>query len=171
MSNFQERRFELLSKKFETMGQRMVHHQSGYLGLSADPGDGRQNRVGVPQQYPQDYVGNAAEAIAYVQWVSDNYPDDFARWAAGSDILQKADSVTSPRKAAVNRSGQTNDPFVYPANAESSQPGIRKTITTDELSSNVEQLKRLEESAKGLFEQHRMAAGHLKAKILHVSNL
>jgi hypothetical protein len=167
MENYQSRKYELLTDKFAKMGQRIVSHQSGYLGL--DVGDGRQNRVGVPEEFPQDDEQTIAQAIAYVQKVADAYPDDFARWAATSDILNKVggDSV---RKAGINRSGQTRDPLVYPANAESSQPGSRKTITTDELS-NVEQLKRLEDSAKDLFEEHRMAEGHLRAKILHVSKL
>jgi hypothetical protein len=54
ISNFQERKFELLSKKFEAM----VHHQSGYLGL--DVGEGRQNRVGVPEEFPQGDAGDIA---------------------------------------------------------------------------------------------------------------
>jgi hypothetical protein len=170
MSNFQERKFELLSKKFEAMGQKMVHHQSGYLGLDADPGDGRQNQVGVTEQFPQGDAGDIAQALAYVQQVAEQYPDDFCRWAATSDILQKADSGASVRKAGINRSGQTRDPLVYPANAESSQSGVRKTITTDELS-NDEQLKRLVASAEDLIQQHRMHEGHLRAKILHVSKL
>jgi hypothetical protein len=160
MNNYQDRKFELLSRKFENSGQKMVHHQSGYL----DVGEGRLPRVGEPEQYPQSYVGNAAEAIAYVQWVAENYPDDFARWASTSDILQKADSGAAVRKATVNRSGQTQYPVSYPANAIGSTPGSGKTVLTSEL-------KKLTDSAEELFQQHRMAEGHLKARILHVSKL
>ena len=71
--NFQERKFELLSKKFENMGQKMVHHQSGYLGL--DVGEGRQNRVGQPEEFPQNDEQSIAQAISYVQKVAENYPD------------------------------------------------------------------------------------------------
>jgi hypothetical protein len=170
MENYQSRKYELLTDKFAKMGQRIVSHQSGYLGLEV--GDGRVNRVGVPEEYPQGYVGDVASALAYVQQIAEQYPDDFACWAATSDILKKADSRATVRKANVNRSGQTRDPVHYPYNADSSTPGAGKSVLTSELSnSNAEQLKRLEESAKDLFEQHRMAAGHLKAKILHVSKL
>jgi hypothetical protein len=168
MENYQSRKYELLTDRFAQMGQRIVSHQSGYLGLDV-AGEGRQNRVGVPEQYPQNDVGDIASALAYVQKVAETYPDDFARWAAGSDILKKADSGAA-RQAKVNRSGQTQDPVSYPYNAISSTPGPGKTVLTSELS-NDEQLKRLVDSAKDLFEQHRMAEGHLKAKILHVSKL
>jgi hypothetical protein len=167
MSNFQERRFELLGKKFEAMGQNMVHHQSGYLGLAV--GDGRQNRVGQPEEFPQDDEQTIAQAISYVQKISEQYPDAFAKWASTSDILKNV-SGDSVRKATVNRSGQTSDPVSYPANSESSLPGIRKTITTDELSNDA-QLKRLVASAEDLIQQRRMHEGHLRAKILHVSKL
>jgi hypothetical protein len=165
--NFQNRKYQLLTEKFEKKGQKIVSHQSGYLNL--DVGEGRLPRVGEPEQYPQDYVGDVTEAIAYVQRIAETYPDEFAQWAAGSDILNKVGG-NSVRKAGINRGGQTQDSLVYPANAESSQSGSRKTITTDELSNDV-QLKRLVDSAKELLEQHRMAEGHLKAKILHVSKL
>jgi hypothetical protein len=169
MKNYQLRKYEILTEKFAKMGQTMVHHQSGYLGLNADAGEGRVNRVGQPKELPQGDVGDVASALAYVQKVAELHPDDFSRWAPTSDILKKV-SGDSVRKVNVNRSGQTQNPLVYPANAESSQAGSRKTITTDELS-HAEQLKRLEDSAKDLFEQHRMAEGHLKARILHVSKL
>jgi len=158
----QARKYELLLSKFQNAGQQIVNHQSGYLNLEA--GEGRLPRVGEPEQYPQSYVGNAAEAIAYVQWVAENYPDDFARWASTSDILQKADSGAAVRKATVNRSGQTQYPVSYPANAIGSTPGSGKTVLTSEL-------KKLTDSAEELFQQHRMAEGHLKARILHVSKL
>ena len=166
----QARKYELLLSKFQKAGQKIVSHQSGYLGL--DVGEGRVNRVGVPEQYPQGDAGDIASALAYVQQIAEQYPDDFCRWAATSDVLNKADSNSSPRKASINRSGQTQSPVSYPANSESSLPGIRKTITTDELSnSNADQLKRLVDSANDLIEQHRMAEGHIRAKILHVSKL
>ena len=158
----QARKYELLLSKFQNAGQQIVNHQSGYLNLEA--GEGRLPRVGEPEQYPQSYVGNAAEAIAYVQWVAENYPDDFARWASTSDILQKADSGAAVRKATVNRSGQTQDPVSYPANAIGSTPGSGKSVLTSEL-------KKLTDSAEELFQQHRMAEGHLKARILHISKL
>ena len=164
----QARKYELLLSKFQKAGQQIVNHQSGYLNLEA--GEGRLPRVGEPEQYPQDYVGDVATAISYVQKVAETYPDEFAEWAATSDILQKADSGDSVRKAGINRSGQTQDPVSYPANAISSTAGAGKTVLTSELS-NDEQLKRLVDSANDLFEQHRMAEGHLKAKILHVSKL
>ena len=164
MENYQSRKYEILTEKFANIGQRIVSHQSGYLGLDANPGEGRVNRVGQPEQYPQSYVGNAAEAIAYVQWVAENYPDDFARWASTSDILQKADSGAAVRKATVNRSGQTSGPVSYPVNAIGSTPGSGKTVLTSEL-------KKLTDSAEELFQQHRMAEGHLKARIFHVSKL
>jgi hypothetical protein len=166
--NFQERKYQLLTEKFEKKGHKIVNHQSGYLNL--DVGEGRLPRVGEPEQYPQDYVGDVATAISYVQKVAETYPDEFAEWAATSDILQKADSGDSVRKAGINRSGQTQDPVSYPANAISSTAGAGKTVLTSELS-NDEQLKRLVDSANDLFEQHRMAEGHLRAKILHVSKL
>ena len=162
MENYQARKYELLLSKFQNAGQQIVNHQSGYLNLEA--GEGRLPRVGEPEQYPQSYVGNAAEAIAYVQWVSENYPDDFARWASTSDILPKADSGAAVRRATVNRSGQTQDPVSYPANAIGSTPGSGKAVLTSEL-------KKLTDSAEELFQQHRMAEGHLKARILHISKL
>jgi hypothetical protein len=165
--NFQERKYQLLTEKFEKKGQKIVNHQSGYLNL--DVGEGRLPRVGVEGQYPQNDAGDIAEAIAYVQQIAEKYPDDFAKWAAGSNVLNKVDG-DSVRKATVNRSGQTQDPLVYPANAESSKSGSRKTITTDELSNDA-QLKRLVASAEDLIAQHRIHEGHLRAKILHVSKL
>ena len=161
----QARKFELLTKKFANMGQKIVSHQSGYLGL--DVGEGRVNRVGVPEEFPQ---GDIAQALAYVQQVAEKYPDDFCRWAATSDVLNKVDSDAAARQAKVNRSGQTSDPVNYPYNAISSLPGPGKSVLTSELS-NDEQLKRLVASAEDLFQQHRMAEGHLRAKILHVSKL
>ena len=168
----QARKYELLLSKFQKAGQQIVNHQSGYLNLEA--GEGRLPRVGEPEQYPQSYVGNAAEAIAYVQWVAENYPDDFARWASTSDILQKADSGASVCKATINRSGQTQDPVIYPANAIGSTPGSGKSVWTKDLNSgnpNEAQLKRLVEGAEELLQQARMHEGHLRAKILHVSKL
>jgi hypothetical protein len=163
----QARKYELLLSKFEKAGQQIVNHQSGYLNLEA--GEGRLPRVGEPEQYPLDYVGDVAEAISYVQKVAEQYPDAFAKWAAGSNVLNKVDG-DSVRKGTVNRSGQTQDPVSYPANAIGSTAGAGKTVLTSELS-NDEQLRRLVDSANDLFEQHRMAEGHLKAKILHVSKL
>jgi hypothetical protein len=128
MENYQARKYELLTEKFQKMGQKIVNHQSGYLGVEV--GDGRQNRVGVPEAFPQGDIGDVASALAYVQRVAETYPDDFARWAAGSDILQEADSGANVRKATVNRSGQTNNPVHYPYNADSSTPGAGKTVLT-----------------------------------------
>ena len=48
--NFQERKYQLLTEKFEKKGQKIVNHQSGYLNL--DAGEGRLPRVGEPVQYP-----------------------------------------------------------------------------------------------------------------------
>jgi hypothetical protein len=170
--NFQERKYELLTEKFSKMGQKIVNHQSGYLGL--DVGEGRVPRVGVEEQFPQGDADDIAQALAYVQQVAENYPDDFARWASTSDILQKADSGASVRKATVNRSGQTSDPVSYPANAIGSTPGGGKSVWTKDLNSgnpNEAQLKRLVEGAEELLQQARMHEGHLRAKILHVSKL
>ena len=102
MENYQSRKSQLLTEKFANMGQRIVSHQSGYLGLEV--GDGRQNRVGVEEAYPQGDAGDIAQALAYVQQIAETYPYDFARWAATSDILQKADSDSSPRKATIKGS-------------------------------------------------------------------
>jgi len=157
----QARKYELLLSKFQKAGQQIVNHQSGYLNLEA--GEGRLPRVGEPEQYPQDYVGDVAEAIAYIQKVAETYPDEFAQWAAGANILQKVNG-DAVRKAAVNRSGQTQDPVSYSANAISSTAGAGKTVLTSEL-------KKLTDSAEELFQQHRMAEGHLKARILHISKL
>jgi hypothetical protein len=165
--NFQERKYQLLTEKFEKNGQKIVNHQSGYLNL--DVGEGRLPRVGVEEQFPQGDEQSIAEAISYVQKVAEQYPDAFAKWAAGSNVLNKVDG-DSVRKGTVNRSGQTQDPVSYPANAIGSTAGAGKTVLTSELS-NDEQLKRLVDSANDLFEQHRMAEGHLRAKILHVSKL
>jgi hypothetical protein len=79
--NFQERRYELLTDKFNKMGQKIVNHQSGFLGL--DVGEGRVPRVGVEEQFPQGDAGDIAQALAYVQKISEQYPDEFAQWAAG----------------------------------------------------------------------------------------
>ena len=98
-----------------------------------------------------------------MQKVADAYPDDFARWPATSDILNKV-SGDSVRKANVNRSGQTQDPVSYPANTIGQTAGAGKTVMTSEL-------KRLVDSAEELLAQHRMHEGHLKARILHVSKL
>ena len=163
----QARKYELLLSKFQRAGQQIVNHQSGFLNL--DVGEGRLPRQGVEEQYPQGDAGDVTSALAYVQQIAETYPDDFCRWVAASDILNKV-SGDSVRKAGINRSGQTQDPVSYPANAISSTAGAGKTVLTSELS-NAEQLKRLEDSAKDLFEQHRMAEGHLKARILHVSKL
>jgi hypothetical protein len=160
--NFQERKYELLTDKFNKLGQKIVSHQSGYLNL--DVGEGRLPRVGVEEQFPQGDEQSIAEAIAYVQKVAETYPDAFAQWAAGANILQKADSGDAVRKASVNRSGQTQDPVSYPHNAISSASGAGKTVLTSEL-------QKLTDSAEELFQQHRMAEGHLKARILHVSKL
>jgi hypothetical protein len=84
-------------------------------------------------------------------------------------VLNKVDG-DSVRKGTINRSGQTQDPLSYPANAISSTAGAGKTVLTSELS-NEAKLKQSEESAKDLFEQHRMHDGHLKARILHVAKL
>jgi hypothetical protein len=170
MENYQSRKYELLTDKFAKMGQRIVSHQSGYLGLEV--GDGRVNRVGVPEEFPQGDAGDVTQALAYVQQIAERYPDEFARWAATSDILKMADSGVNVRKATVNRSGQTSDPVSYPANAIGSTPGAGKSVWTKDLSNpNGEQLKRLVEGAEELLAQHRMAEGHLKARILHVSKL
>src|SRR6201999_513832 len=90
MKNYQLRKYEILTEKFAKMGQTMVHHQSGYLGLNADAGEGRVNRVGQPEELPQGDVGDVASALAYVQKVAELHPDDFSRWAATSDILKKS---------------------------------------------------------------------------------
>jgi hypothetical protein len=168
--DYQARKYEILTKKFEAMGQTMVHHQSGYLNL--DVGEGRQNRVGQPEEFPQDDEQTIAQAISYVQKVAENYPDAFAKWAAASNILNKVSGDTV-RKATVNRSGQTSDPVSYPANAIGSTPGAGKSAWTKDLSNtgNEAQLKRLVEGAEELLAQARMHEGHLRAKILHVSKL
>jgi hypothetical protein len=160
--NFQERRYELLTDKFSKMGQKIVNHQSGYLGL--DAGEGRLPRVGVPEEFPQGDAGDIAEAISYVQKIAEQYPDDFAKWAATSDILNKVGDGDSVRKATINRSGQTQDPVTYPANQISSTPGAGKTVMTSDLS-------KLVADAENLLFQARMHEDHLKAKILHVSKL
>ena len=61
----QARKFEILTQKFANLGQKLVHHQSGYLGL--DVGEGRVNRVGQPEEFPQGDEQSIAEAISYVQ--------------------------------------------------------------------------------------------------------
>ena len=161
--NFQERKYELLTDKFSKMGQKIVNHQSGYLGL--DVGEGRVNRVGVPEQFPQGGAGDITQALAYVQAISEAYPDDFCRWAATSNILNKVDnSGGTVRKGTINRSGQTQDPVSYPANQISSTPGAGKTVMTTDLS-------KLVADAENLLFQARMHEGRLKAKILHVSKL
>jgi hypothetical protein len=159
--NFQERKYELLTDKFSKMGQKIVNHQSGYLNL--DVGEGRLPRVGVEEQFPQGDEQSIAEAIAYVQKVAETYPDEFAKWAAGSDILKKVDG-DSVRKAGINRSGQTQDPVSYPHNVISSTGGAGKTVMTSDLS-------KLVADAENLLFQARMHEGHLKAKILYVSKL
>jgi hypothetical protein len=168
--NFQERKYEILTDKFAKMGQKIVNHQSGYLGLEV--GEGRVNRVGVPEQFPQGDAGDIAQALAYVQHVAETYPDDFCRWAATSDILNKVDG-DSVRKGTINRSGQTQDPVNYPANATGSTPGAGKSVWTKDLSKtgNEAQLKRLVEGAEEWLQQARMHEGHLRAKLLHVSKL
>jgi len=143
----QARKYELLLSKFQKAGQQIVNHQSGYLNLEA--GEGRLPRVGEPEQYPQDYVGDVATAISYVQKIAETYPDEFAQWAAGANILQKVNG-DSVRKATVNRSGQTQNPVSYPHNAISSTAGAGKSVLTSEL-------KKLTDSAEELFQQHRMA--------------
>jgi hypothetical protein len=164
--NFQERKYELLTDKFHKMGQKIVNHQSGYLGL--DVGEGRLPRQGVEEQFPQGDVGDVTTAMAYVQRIAETYPDEFAQWAASANILQKADSGDVVRKANVNRSGQTSDPVNYPYNAVSRTAGAGKTVLTNELS-NDEQLKRLVASAEDLIQQHRMHEGHIRARQLAAS--
>jgi hypothetical protein len=169
--NFQERRYELLTHKFNKMGQTIVSHQSGYLGL--DIGEGRLPRVGLEEQYPQGDAGDITEALAYVQQISEQYPDDFCRWAAASNILNKVDG-DSVRKGTINRSGQTSDPVSYPTNTIGSTAGAGKSVWTKDLNTgnpNEAQLKRLVEGAEELLQQARMHEGHLRAKILHVSKL
>ena len=143
----QARKYELLLSKFQKAGQQIVNHQSGYLNLEA--GEGRLPRVGEPEQYPQDYVGDVATAISYVQKIAETYPDEFAQWAAGANILQKVNG-DSVRKATVNRSGQTQNPVSYPHDAILSTAGAGKSVLTSEL-------KKLTDSAEELFQQHRMA--------------
>lgn len=170
MENYQSRKYELLTDKFAKMGQRIVSHQSSYLGLEV--GDGRVNRVGQPEEFPQDDEQTIAQAISYVQKVAENYPDAFAKWASTSDILNKV-SGDSVRKATINRSGQTSDPVSYPDNTIASTPGAGKSVSTKDLSDtgNEAQLKRLVEGAEELLAQARMHDCHLKARILHVSKL
>jgi hypothetical protein len=171
--NFQERRYELLTDKFNKMGQKIVSHQSGFLNLNV--GEGRLPRVGVEEQFPQGDEQSIAEAISYVQRISEQYPDEFAQWAAGANILNKVDGEgASVRKATVNRSGQTSDPINYPANTIGSTAGTGKSVWTKDLNTghpNEAQLKRLIEGAEELLQQARMHEGHLRAKILHVSKL
>lgn len=124
---------------------------------------GRVPRVGVEEQFPQGDAGDIAEAISYVQRVAEQYPDDFAKWAATSNALNRVDG-DGVRKATINRSGQTQDPVSYPANAISSTAGAGKTVMTSDLS-------KLVADAENLLFQARMHEGHLKAKILHVSKL
>jgi len=132
-----------------------IRNHQGVKNLSndvvAEAGDGWTNREGQDEPYPQNYVGDIRDAIAWVQKVAAQYPDSpFSQWAATSDQLKAAPSNT-PRQAKVNRSGQTQDPLVYPANSESSNAGSRKTITSDELSNpNASQLAKLEAKAKQL---------------------
>ena len=169
--NFQERRYELLTDKFSKMGQQIVSHQSGYLGLNV--GEGRVPRVGVEEQFPQGDAGDIAQALAYVQQVAETYPDDFCRWAATSNILNKVDG-DSVRKGTINRSGQTSDPVSCPANTIGSTSGAGKSVWTKDLNTgnpNEAQLKRLVEGAEGLLQEARMHEGHLRAKLLHVSKL
>jgi hypothetical protein len=164
MTTFEQKRaFEMLSKKYKTNGQRITNHQSGWTEEFGAIGEGRLPRVGVEEQFPQGEAGDIAQALAYVQKIAAQYPDEFAQWAAGANILQKADSGSS-RKASVNRSGQTQDPVSYPANAISSTPGPGRTVMTSDLS-------KLVADAENLLFQARMHQGHLKAKILHVSKL
>jgi len=160
--NFQERRYELLTDKFNKMGHKIVSHQSGFLGL--DVGEGRLPRQGAPEDFPQGDEQSIAEAISYVQKIAEQYPDEFAKWAATSNILNKVGNGDSVRKATVNRSGQTQDPVTYPTNTISSIPGAGKTVLTSDLS-------KLVADAENLLFQARMHEGHLKAKILHVSKL
>jgi hypothetical protein len=126
----------------------------------------------VPEQFPQGDAGDIAQALAYVQQVAEQYPDDFCRWASTSDVLNKV-SGDSVRKANINRSGQTSDPVSYPANAIGSTPGAGKSVWTKDLNNtgNEAQLKRLVEGAEELLAEARMHDCHLKAKILHVSKL
>jgi hypothetical protein len=154
------------------MGQKIVNHQSGYLGLDVD--EGRVNRVGVPEQFPQGDADDITQALAYVQAISEAYPDDFCRWAATLNILNKVDnSGDTVRKGTINRSGQTQDPVSYPGNAIGSTPGAGKSVWTKDLGNtgNEAQLKRLVEGAEELLQQARMHEGHLRAKILHASKL
>lgn len=168
--NFQERRYELLTEKFSKMGQKIVNHQSGHLGL--DVGEGHVPRVGAEEQFPQGDAGDIAQALAYVQQVAETYPDDFCRWAATSNILNKVDG-DGIRKGTINRSGQTSGPLSYPANANGSAPGAGKSVWTKDLgdTGNEAQLKRLVEGAEELLAQARMHDCHLKARILHLSKL
>ena len=105
--NFQERKYQLLTEKFEKKGHKIVNHQSGHLNL--DAGEGRLPRVGEPEQYPQDYVGDVAEAIAYVQKVAETYPDEFAQWAAGANILNKVMAQCAGGNSQSQRSNANPD--------------------------------------------------------------
>jgi len=171
--NFQERKYQLLTEKFEKQGQKIVNHQSGYLNL--DVGEGRLPRVGVEEQFPQGDEQSIAEAISYVQKIAEQYPDDFAKWAATSNVLNKVDnSGDTVRKGTINRSGQTQDPVSYPANTIGSTARAGKSVWTKDLNTgnpNEAQLKRLVEGAEELLAQARMHEGHLRAKRLHASKL
>jgi hypothetical protein len=173
MTTFEQKRaFEILTKKFKDQGQRITNHQSGWIEEFGDVGEGRVPRVGVTEQFPQGDAGDVTSALAYVQQVAETYPDDFARWAATSNILNKVGGDV--RKATVNRSGQTSDPVSYPANTIGSTPGAGKSVWTKDLNTgnpNEAQLKRLVEGAEELLQQARMAEGHLKAKRLHQAKL
>jgi hypothetical protein len=174
MTTFEQKRaFEMLSKKCKTNGQRITNHQSGWTEEFGAIGEGRLPRVGVEEQFPQGDAGDIAQALAYVQQVAETYPDDFCRWAATSNILNKV-TGDGVRKGAVNQSGQNSDPIHYPANAIGSTPGAGKSVWTKDLNTgnpNEAQLKRLIEGAEELLQQARMHEGHLKAKVLHRSKL
>src|ERR1700756_995651 len=134
----QARKYELLLSKFQRAGQQIVNHQSGFLNL--DVGEGRLPRQGVEEQYPQGDAGDVTSALAYVQQIAETYPDDFCRWVATSDILNKVDG-DSVRKGTINRSGQTQDPVSYPANAIGSTPGAGKSVWTKDLDNSIDASK------------------------------
>jgi hypothetical protein len=104
--NFQNRKYQLLTDKFSKMGQKIVNHQSGFLGF--DVGEGRLPQVGVEEQFPQGDEQSIAEAISYVQKVAEQYPDDFARWAATSDVLNKVDGDSVRKARSIDPARQAN---------------------------------------------------------------
>src|ERR1700678_3411390 len=162
IANFQKRRTS-----------RVTHLTSGYEEQGF--GDVTQNAVDSfrPIETPNDpyasvaregqdlaWKTNVSEALADIyraienigenRSVDDGTIDGLNLLASTMQKLVELPGNLPVPKAGVNRSGQTQAPVFYPANAESSKAGPRRTVTAEQLALVPEHTKELIKTWTGL---------------------